>query len=359
MPTNLYDAHRQWAYRPKDERFGSLDDLYDFTRNRKLSSAEKTTSLSSIALSATEQGALTVNGNSQPAELSHWAFGQLSTQIGAPAKYLRTLPTEMARDCMQYGLRNSPLESKILTRADSPYSIGGNGRTAAAFTGPKYGRIWDADVLENLIPALESTSWHTPPARSSQGSENSGLYASDHDMFVFMVNDENPVEVGNARLGRGFFCWNSETGSSTFGLTTFLYNYICGNHIVWGAEDVQELKIIHRSHAPTRFYDQALPILNRFVEDKSLDNSIKDKVGLAMVQPVGATLEETLNWFKNKPFTKKEITNAWETGMAEGEDVRNTWGIVQGLTAYARDMPHCDKRVNLERRAGQLLAECT
>jgi len=33
-------------------------------------------------------------------------------------------------------------------------------------------------------------------------SENSGLYASDRDMFIFMVNDDNPVEVGNAKHGR-------------------------------------------------------------------------------------------------------------------------------------------------------------
>lgn len=355
MTTNLYDAHRQWAIRPKDERFESLQAIYDFTKKRKHASEEQVLRLNETKLHVTPQGSIAVNGSSEPAEFSNWAFGQLSTALGAPAKYLRTLPAEMARDCLQYGLDISDQQCKLLIRVDSAYSQGIPDRWASAFTGPKYGRIWDADVLESLASSVENSPWHVPPARPSQDSENSGLYASDHDMFVFMVNDENPVEIGNAKLGRGFFCWNSETGASTFGLTTFLYNYVCGNHIVWGAEQVQELKIIHRSHAPDRFYTQALPTLNRYVENRALSDDIKDSVGRAMNQRIGNTLEETLDWFKAKPFTKKEVINAWDTGLTEGEDVRNVWGIVQGLTAYARDMPHCDKKVNLERRAGKLL----
>lgn len=33
MPTNLYDAHRQWASRPPDERFENLESLQIFTEN--------------------------------------------------------------------------------------------------------------------------------------------------------------------------------------------------------------------------------------------------------------------------------------------------------------------------------------
>ncbi len=40
-------------------------------------------------------------------------------------------------------------------------------------------------------------------------------------------------------------------------------------------------------------------------------------------------------------------------GIAEGNDVTTVWGMVQGLTAYARSSPYTSWRVNLERRAGQ------
>jgi hypothetical protein len=226
---------------------------------------------------------------------------------------------------------------------------------ASAFTGPVYGRIWDCDVVESLISAVEGTGWHTPPARPNYGSEHAGLYASDRDVFAFLVNDEQPIEVGNARLGRGFFIWNSETGAASFGLTMFLYNYVCGNHIVWGVEDVRELRIIHRLKAPDRFYREAIPILNRFMEDRSLSDSVSATVGKAMRQQIGTNLEEVLKWFAPKPFTKREVIAGFHAGQAEGDDVSTAWGMVQGLTASAKRLSHADTRVNLERRAGMLL----
>ena len=81
--------------------------------------------------------------------------------------------------------------------------------------------------------------------------ENAGLYASDRDVFMFLIDEDHPIEVRNERLSRGLFIWNSEVGKSSFGLTTFLYRYVCGNHIVWGAENVKEIRIRHSLNAPS------------------------------------------------------------------------------------------------------------
>lgn len=354
MTTNLYEASRQWATRPADERFGSIDELLEFTQRRMEYSKEHQRALNSMQVNVTSDGGLLLNGSSRPSYFSHWAFGQASRMIGAPAHYLRDLSPELARDCLQYGLSESDQSSLILTRNNPPHASEDSTPIVSAFTGPKYGRIWDADVVGALARAIQGTSWHVPKS-AKRHSENSGLYASDHDMFAFLVNDEAPVEVGNAQLGRGFFCWNSETGSSTFGLTTFLYNYVCENHIVWGAEDVRELKIIHRKNAPEHFYTQALPLLNEFAKATGNGDSLKRTVETAMNTQIAESLEDTLGWFKNKPFTGSEIGNGWEIGQSEGEDVTTLWGMIQGLTAYARDLPFTDKRVHLERRAGALL----
>ncbi|MFH1699800.1 MAG: DUF932 domain-containing protein [Candidatus Zixiibacteriota bacterium] len=355
MPTNLYDAHRQWASRPPDERFSSLETLQSFTDARKSSSIEAERVLKMVDLKVLPGGSIAVNGNSPPADLSNWAFGQLCYSVGAPAKYLRTLPADMARDCLSHGLGKSGQRCKLLLRENSEDSDTQPQRTASAFTGPNYGRIWDADVVQQITEATQNSGWHTPPSESMTGSENSGLYASDRDMFIFMVNDENQVEIGNAKLGRGFFCWNSETGAASFGLTTFLYNYVCGNHIVWGAEEVREIRIVHKGEALDRFHNLALPRLNQFVENQAYDDTVKTTVSRAMSESIANDLEKTLEWFKDKPFTKSEVKNAWETGIAEENDVTTVWGMVQGLTASARSLPYTNWRVNLERRAGTLL----
>ncbi|MCK4788310.1 MAG: DUF932 domain-containing protein [Desulfobacteraceae bacterium] len=355
MPTNLYDAHQQWASRPPDERFQSLETLQSFTNARKSSSIEAERVLKQVDLKVLPEGSIAVNGNSPPARLSHWAFGQLCYSVGAPAKYLRTLPAEMARDCLSNGVGKSSQRCKLLLRENYEDSDTQPQRTASAFTGPNYGRIWDADVVQQITEATKNSGWHPPPARSTSGSENSGLYASDRDMFIFMVNDENPVEIGNAKLGRGFFCWNSETGAASFGLTTFLYSYVCGNHIVWGAEEVREIRIIHKGDALDSFHHVALPRLNRFVENRACSDTVKETVSRAMSEPIASDLGKTLEWFKDKPFTKGEISNAWDAGIVEENDATTVWGMVQGVTAYARSLLYTNWRVNLERRAGSLL----
>ncbi len=355
MPTNLYDAHLQWASRPPDERFQTLDSLHGFVKGRKAASSEAERILDQLELKVLPKGEIAVNGNSPSAVLSHWAFGQLCYSVGAPAKYLRTLPPEIARNCLSHGLGKSEYRCKLLLRENYEDSDTQTQRTASAFTGPNYGRIWDADVVQQIIEATRNSDWHTPPAQSIAGSENSGLYASDRDMFIFMVNDENPVEIGNAKLGRGFFCWNSETGAASFGITTFLYNYVCGNHIVWGAEEVRELRIIHNGGALERFQSHALPHLNQFVENRVFNTEIENTVSRAMSESVASDLDKAIEWFKDRPFTKSEIAKAWDIGIAEDNDVTTLWGMVQGLTAYARTLPYANWRVNLERRAGSLL----
>ncbi len=353
--TNLYDAHSQWVSRPPDERFSDLSTLYEFAKNRRKQSSEEVRTLNHVALTVTPDGGIAMNGETPPAYLTNWSFGQLATALGAPARYLRTLPPDMAKDCLTYGLNQVSGKCKVMLRSLVFPNSAGQQLMTAAFTGPTYGRIWDSDIVENLMKAVEGTGWHVPPARAVQGSENAGLYASDRDMFAFFVNDENPVEIGNAKLGKGFFIWNSETGAATFGLTTFLYNYVCGNHIVWEAEQVKELRIVHRHRAPDRFYRDAIPILNRFVENRSLSDSVSAAIGKAMEKRVGATLEEVLSWFETKPFTKREVIAGFQVGQSEGDDVTNAWGMVQGLTAYARNLTYTDSRVDLERRAGALL----
>lgn len=353
MTANLDRAYREWVTRPADERFSSLEDLYEFTDSRRINSFQRVKPLDSLQLDYTPQGGLILNGNSQPAYLSHWAFGQLCSRVSAPAKYLRTLPPEMVRDCLQHGLHSSDQSCKLLVRNSHANGLAGPDRHASAFTGPSYGRIWDSDVVESLMRSVEGSGWHIP--RSSHSTDNRGLYASDRDMFAFMINEENPIEVGNAKLSRGFFLWNSETGSATFGLTTFLYNHMCDNHLIYGAEQIKDLRIFHRKYAVDNFQKTAIPTLNRFIKNSKFQDNVKDTIAHAMKSKIANTLEDTIKWFKNKPFTKKEITSAWENGLVSGEDVTTRWGLIQGLTSYAQSIPYMDKKVNLERRAGAML----
>jgi hypothetical protein len=51
-----------------------------------------------------ERLALMLPGSDTPVAPTHWSFGQLASQVGAPAAYLRQLPAALAGINLQYGL---------------------------------------------------------------------------------------------------------------------------------------------------------------------------------------------------------------------------------------------------------------
>jgi hypothetical protein len=67
-------------------------------------------------------------------------------------------------------------------------------------------------------------------------------------LFVFLADEENRIELPNRRAGRlgsfarGFFVWNSEVGKTTLGAGFFLFDYVCCNRIIWGADQYTELQ---------------------------------------------------------------------------------------------------------------------
>jgi hypothetical protein len=118
-----------------------------------------------------------------------------------------------------------------------------------------------------------------------------------------------------------------------------------------------EIHSARQVHAFIIIHD--LPILNRFAENRVKAEQMKQRISQAMDNRIGDSPDQVQTWFRNGPFNRKEITRAWEIGQAEsaeGDQPTTLWGMVQGLTAYARDMAHVDRRVDLERRAGALLS---
>lgn len=296
-------------------------------------------------------------------EPTHWSFGQLASWIKAPGEYLRRIPKQLACDCINHGIgqtagERGALKFMAISRDDSPVNM------LQAVTSTTYGRIWDADCVAAVQRLVERSNgrFFNPKAYTPMGEKPQGLYASDRDVFMFLIDGGSRLEVGpRAKLNRGFFCWNSEVGARTFGLTTFLFNEVCGNHIVWGASEVKTLLIRHTSGGPGRFDSEAIGILNSYVNASAapLENSIR-KAQNMLIAPTNTTGDDLLKSVRefadnHGKFTGSEIKSAIDFAKAEEGDCRTLWHLVQGLTAYARGFDWIDSRVDLETRAGKLL----
>lgn len=354
--SNLMTASREWAYRPADQRFQTLDALHAAVAARRNRSRSSDVSLDSLEATATADGnGIELNHGIVPSMPTNWAFGQLAGWLKAPAEYLRRLPTELAVRNLNHGIKNADRDTlKLMTVT----SADGENNFLQAVTSPTYGRIWDADVTHSVRNIVERTGgrFYNPKAYDPHTGQvvPSGLYASDRDCFMFMIDGGSLLDIGpRAQLNRGFIAGNSETGARVAFLIKFLFNKCCGNHIIYGVQDLSELRIRHTSGGPGRFNDQAIPQLLEYVNASA--RPVEDVIAKAQSMLLPSDDKELLAWFQARKFTKTEALQTIATARKEEGDCRSLWQAVQGATAYARGFDFIDARLEMESKAGELM----
>jgi hypothetical protein len=354
-------VHAQWASRPSDERFLDVESLYQRVLARQQTSQVVDVALDHVQVFPSEAG------NGQEIEiidrtgrnfgqLSHYSFGQLATRAHAPAGYLRTLPAMMACIPLQYSLENHETggaegnDAKLLSRVNGHQTI-------AAVTSPTYGRIWDADVVRAVRDNVDLTQWVIPAASYAKEDPKRAttLYASDRDVFMFLVNEHAGIDADGGSIKRGVYLWNSEVGSATFGIATFLYDTVCDNRIIWGQRDFREIKIRHTSGGPHRFVASAVPQLRAYATSSVAE--IEGTIRAAKSHEVGTDRKSVMAWMKARGFTTPQAGRAYDAAEADprGYNPRSVWGLVQGATDDAHSIRNTDERVDVEVKAGKLL----
>ncbi|WP_157016664.1 DUF932 domain-containing protein [Mesorhizobium xinjiangense] len=362
----------EWFSRPADERYLSLNELARSVRDRAEHSRTRVVESALIHVEASrtdsERLSLILPGSDTPVAPTHWSFGQLASQVGAPAAYLRQLPAVLAGINLQYGLTSNRAEQIKTFETDA-------GRVELrAVTGPDYGRIYDYELVEAVQRIAGNgtgdTRWKVPGVldwstgrynpRVDITKDTTTLYASDRDVFLFLVDDLNPIEAGCLPDGspdlyfRGFYCWNSEVGAKTLGMASFYLRAVCQNRNLWGVEDFEEITIRHSKYAANRFAHEAAPALFNFANSSPIPfvNGIK----AARERIVARTDEDRTDFLRRRGFSKAETGRIIDTVLTEeGRPPESIFDFVQGITAVARDKPHQDARLDMEAKAKKLL----
>ena len=363
----------EWFSRPDDERYLSLNELHESVRARADRATARTVETKALRVEASRDNAerltLVVPGRDEPVAPTHWSYGQLCSLVGAPASYMRQLPAPLAGINLQHGLLSHRAELVKTLEAD-------DGRIELrAVTGPDYGRIWDHELVEAVmriagngtgdtrwkVPGLLdwSTMTHNPFVEVTK--DTTTLYASDRDVFLFLVDDAHPIEAGRLPNGdpdlyfRGFYCWNSEVGSKTLGMASFYLRAVCMNRNIWGAEGFEEISIRHSKFAGHRFAHQAAPALERFAT--SSPAPFMAGIRAAREAIVARKHEERETFLRKRGFSRPETEKIIATVLdEEGRPPESVFDFVQGITALARAKPHQDARLELEGKAAKLFA---
>lgn len=358
--TTLMQASAQWARRPAEERFTSLLEMHATMTEHRRASRERVLPSRGLSAAPTDdnRGLVILGPSGHAVTPTHWSFGQLSQLVGAPAGYLRDLPAPVAADCLNFGLQvaRDAQDVGVLLRQDD------SGVTLRAATGPRYGRIWNNEVVGALIDRFgdgRTGNFRVPGVFGQQvdvTKDNTTLYAGDRDMFVFLADETNRLELPGRRdgrtgtLARGFFVWNSEEGNSTFGVKTFLFDYVCSNRIVWGAHELEEIRIRHTASAPGRFMDEVAPALQAYA-DATEGSTLR-----VIEDARKARLDTDLDKFLATRFGARVGDRIKAAHVAdEGRPIETAWDVVVGATAYARSIPWTADRVEFEAKAGEVL----
>lgn len=354
----------RWITRPADETYPCLDTLFQATYQMADNSFASVHDVRKIQVitdpaltrpeSMTALGLALPGGNVTMA--TNWSFGQMCSLISCPAGHYRTLPAPIASYGLQYKLNTYQGE---LVKAYTDL----RDNTLRALTSPTYGRVEDYKLVDAVRQiagnGIGDTEWVA--AHMLKGLHPAAFYASDRDMFCFLVDREHPIEFRNPatgrleRLYRGFFVWNSEVGSRSLGITTFLFRDYCDNRLIYSSSGVEQVIIRHTKGAPERFLEAAGPALRTYANSES--RQLVSGIQAAMTKTLARSDEEAIALLNERTdFSKAAAKAAIEQhAIEEGHPVRSAWDMAQAITAFARAVPHQDDRVGVERQAIKFL----
>lgn len=384
MTLVLTDAHTEWAKRPADERFWTIADMKAATLQHAKNASEETIPEAGWRLDARANGSIELATQTSNYTVGHYAFGQLCRSLNAPASYLRSMPNRLAVECLEQSRTNKPQPARLALIDDEQNRL-------RALTSERYFRVWNHEICSGL-EALEADGWIVPPARpsghESRGSVRiateqdcvdfgdspltvrpgdkiapAGLYASDHDMFAFLIHPDIVLEDGLAPAGlrRGTMIRQSEVGDCAIWKQDFLFNTVCGNHIVWDAQNVRTTRVRHLGSKVT---DGWMAMIREIAQDThaSAEQQQQDIIRARDEIILGEGRDEIMQLLFGKRWaTKKQAGRAYDLAV-EHEDVhgnpRSLWGMVQGLTRLSQQTPYADERARLDVAAGKMLTAC-
>ena len=331
--TELMAASNQWAFRPKDERFSSLVEMEKVTKAYREAQVENTAHLDIF----------------EPvlSRFTNWSYYQLCNAINAPYKYLLSLPESVQYDCLINGCTRTNREYKFLLQSRE------NGYAKVnAITGVRYPRTWNHEIIERLRHTL-GNNWTTPPA---YGEGPHGLYASDRDMFIFMVNEDKRIDDGSQDgLAKGFFIKNSEVGNGALEFWKFYYRYVCSNHIVWGASNVAKFSIIHRGQIEQRLKHMWYKI-QKWVDEP--ETKTKEQIQKAKEYIIAKSVNNLVSRLEACQIgSQKQMRIAYKYAedLAEDFEPNSLWGMAQGISRYSQEFSaYSGIRSKLDRAAGQM-----
>lgn len=358
--SNIDTAAREYASRPQDERFSSVEALVQHARDEQARSKEIIYPMSQLALTS-DAGQVKLVSGKGTAQFSHWAFGQFCRAVGAPANYMRDIAPELAASCLNYSL------SKTRQQDDAKMSLlvkapnGNPSPVVRAVTTDSYTRLWDGDFYGPIVNTImQHGDWKTPPTWDGKPA---GAYRGDRDSFVILVNGGSIVEdpsllneEGDAsKMFRGILLRNSEVGSASIVIEQILFRFICGNHMLWGAVSDRTYR---RRHIGSTVNRDTIREIGKLAHEFSRQSAERDSAIIAALisHNIASDKDGVVKELRGMGLSKGDAEASFdECVKKEHASPMSYWGIAQGMTRVSQMAGYEDSRFIMDQIAAKVL----
>lgn len=337
MP-NLTKASQELFRRTPDETFSSMQELRQHCQERKEKSLDKWLPPRSLKAVPIMGELILASGDGEPCRMNDWSFTQLCSLAKVSKDTVNRLSAETA----------GKVFAETIPQATKPVQLFTEGPHLRSLHGVSYTRLFNAEVLAMLA---EYAVDFGPPPVGIDGK--TGLYAGEQDMFCFCIDPTGWAEVEGQAFAPGFFVWNSEVGKRSVGVSTFWFQAVCRNHIVWDAADVVELTRRHTGQVGEALAD-IRGVIEELVRTRdSRKDGFVAVVRKAMEAKLGDTAEEAMKVLAEQGIGKTLAKRALE--VARGEGRFTIFSVVDALTRLAGEIEYAGERHEADQKAASLL----
>lgn len=339
MP-NLTRAHNELFRRSTDEIFPSLQALWEHCHAEKQRSTEYWRPPQAIRpLADANQLVLDLGDGNEPFGLNDWSFTQLCGLAGVSKETVNRLSADTASRVLGETLPTGSKPSQLFAADDLVRSIHGS----------MYTRLHNVDIITML---REFAVDFEPPQRAASGG--TGLYCGEQDMFVFLIDPTGWAEIDGQAFAPGFFVWNSEVGKRSVGISTFWFQAVCANHIVWDATEVTEFTRKHTGKVGEALGDIRRIVAQLVEQRDARRDGFVTVMKKAMEEKLGEDAEEVLKALSKHGINRSLAKRAIE--LAEKQGRFTIFALVDALTQLSRELEFAGDRTDADQKAASLLA---
>jgi hypothetical protein len=358
------EAHREWASRPSDERYQSVESLHNAALARDVRAVSKIIPATTLEVAPMgEELALAGKGGAL-VKLTNYSFGQIAAHAKAPASFISTLTPSTAALVLNEKLAKSERQGhQVYVGRDTPSNP--SQFTLRSLNSPAYARVKHSDITQRLLAIMGNhPEWKLPMGykNGQWGAElvPSGAYLGDRDMFVMLIDGNRSLDApaSDGGLFRGIMIRNSDVGYATLTMTMFLFERVCGNNIIWGFQHIVGFR---RRHVGDQRAIQAGFMGQLRKATEALNASAFGQQALihkANTIELGKDVNEITLKVKAIVPSATTVHDAYDLAEKFNQNPRSAWGFAHGLTRLSQvDNSYADARYDLDKAAGELLSK--